>query len=371
MRKLLCLWLLVGLMACREEKDDTGLHFAETLEFTEDCSGLVSDYVDSVRYLVLADTGVAGLRQMTKVLFHNGLIYVGDFPSHRIVVFDMTGVPTLVLDKQGRGSGEYLRITDFSVDEKHIYIYEDVGERLLAYGCRDGQYRFQKPVPVRANSIAAMPEGKFLLSYNPAMISKYDDHPPYFLFRVGRDMQIERKWMEYDTTSCEMPPVGFRLEDSGGFVCFSTRLFDGFTLFDKGGDGDCVHVKIDFEHKLSEEERRDPQLYDDAKAYTLLRTPLCTKDYFVFSIGFGSHFDTYLYDRKNRVFCRRYGELLDYYKMPFYPMAVHGDEFVSMVYDDEWYKQSQMGALTKADSATEQALKNGNHVLIFFTMKRP
>ena len=33
-------------MACREEKDDTGLHFAETLEFTEDCSGLVSDYVD-------------------------------------------------------------------------------------------------------------------------------------------------------------------------------------------------------------------------------------------------------------------------------------------------------------------------------------
>ena len=77
MRKLLCLWLLVGLMACREEKDDTGLHFAETLEFTEDCSGLVSDYVDSVRYLVLADTGVAGLRQMTKVLFHNGLIYVG------------------------------------------------------------------------------------------------------------------------------------------------------------------------------------------------------------------------------------------------------------------------------------------------------
>ena len=258
MRKLLCLWLLVGLMACREEKDDTGLHFAETLEFTEDCSGLVSDYVDSVRYLVLADTGVAGLWQLTKVLFHNGLIYVGDFPSHRIVVFDMTGVPTLVLDKQGRGSGEYLRITDFSVDEKHIYIYEDVGERLLAYGCRDGQYRFQKPVPVRANSIAAMPDGKFLLSYNPAMISKYDDHPPYFLFRVGRDMQIERKWMEYDTTSCEMPPVGFRLEDSGGFVCFSTRLFDGFTLFDKGGDGDCVHVKIDFEHKLSEEERRDP-----------------------------------------------------------------------------------------------------------------
>lgn len=55
-----------------------------------------------------------------------------------IFVFNTKGEGLLKIQSVGRGPGQYGRIRDVSIDNKILYIYDDLGQKLLSYNIKDG-----------------------------------------------------------------------------------------------------------------------------------------------------------------------------------------------------------------------------------------
>lgn len=81
---------------------------------TEHADSTMGQYIENVSVLVL-ETGDNVIRNADKISFLNEKIYIGDFRSRRIFVFDMTGKLDFIVDRSGRGPQEYLEIKTFSL----------------------------------------------------------------------------------------------------------------------------------------------------------------------------------------------------------------------------------------------------------------
>ena len=72
----------------------------------------------------MEDKDEALLAYVNKMVCREDKIYLGDFSNHKIVVYDTIGRFQYVIDRQGRGSGEYLQIKSFAVDDSCLYVLD-------------------------------------------------------------------------------------------------------------------------------------------------------------------------------------------------------------------------------------------------------
>lgn len=80
--------------------------------------------------ITLKEDESAPMRGISKLVCRNNMIYVSD--GRGIFVFDENGLFKQSLRNQGRGPGEYLRISDFSVGDDAVYIM-DSNRKILEY----------------------------------------------------------------------------------------------------------------------------------------------------------------------------------------------------------------------------------------------
>lgn len=62
----------------------------------------------------------------------------------------MNGKLCFVLDRQGRGPGEYLEVKSFTVDADNLYVLDNIGKKLLAYDPLTGEYKASREMPIVA-----------------------------------------------------------------------------------------------------------------------------------------------------------------------------------------------------------------------------
>lgn len=74
------------------------------LTFGEEPSPSIPDRIRRVDFLPLEFSEAAAFRRADKLLFRNGLIYVGDFGSRKIVAYDMAGRVSFVIHRARPGS---------------------------------------------------------------------------------------------------------------------------------------------------------------------------------------------------------------------------------------------------------------------------
>lgn len=86
--------------------------------------------------ITLKENESAPIRGIYKLLCRNNEVYVSD--GRGIFVFDENGSFCRSIRSMGRGPGEYLRISDFSVSNDAVYVM-DSNRKILKYG-RDGTF---------------------------------------------------------------------------------------------------------------------------------------------------------------------------------------------------------------------------------------
>lgn len=146
-KKPILFLLITFLTSCTEKSEKSTLEFAQTLHFTEEDCQSVNERVDSVIYLPLQSTEQSTLRNIDKMYFRNGLIYVGDISSRKVVAFHNDGTVAFVINRFGHGEGEYQDFKSFTVDGEHIYVADNTRRAVLLYDCRTGTYEEQKRCP--------------------------------------------------------------------------------------------------------------------------------------------------------------------------------------------------------------------------------
>ena len=118
-----CIFLLMvcSLYACKEGCGNKEVNADLTISFPPSVNTPILEYIDTVKYLKLEDKDEALLAYVNKMVCREDKIYLGDFSNHKIVVYDTIGRFQYVIDRQGRGSGEYLQIKSFAVDDSVTY----------------------------------------------------------------------------------------------------------------------------------------------------------------------------------------------------------------------------------------------------------
>ncbi|MDC1106579.1 6-bladed beta-propeller [Prolixibacteraceae bacterium] len=126
------------------------------LELDLDMSGEIklSTLFDSVQYIPLETTESSLIGDVRKVIIKDKMIFIQDYESNSLNIFNGDGKFISKLQKIGNGSDEYIRIRDFAYDKDKRHIYLNVGFEIKVYTI-SGEFikKWKLPSPAREMEI--------------------------------------------------------------------------------------------------------------------------------------------------------------------------------------------------------------------------
>ena len=354
---------LCALAACVSGREER-IVCDRVLTFGEEPSPSIPDRIRRVDFLPLEFSEAAAFRRADKLLFRNGLIYVGDFGSRKIVAYDMTGRVSFVIHRHGRGPGEYLEMKSFTADDRNVYVVDNASRRVLLYDCRTGVFRELKPLPVVAWDIEALHNGDFILAFSPLTGGTLSESQPnYRLFVTDSDFAVKRRLFAFDSGYSE--PLGrpTYFSVSGDSLVFSSFWFDGFTVFDRRDAVGFRHVAIDFARGIPGKYRQDRDAVLDGPYRYPVAVPVLCGDYVAVDVRCGEYLDTYLFDPAADAFIGN-SETGAYL---FPPVAVFEGRFVALLPGSSYANLVEEG-FPRAPDAVERNLNEDGNLLLFYGM---
>lgn len=365
MRNFSLIILLCALFALTYRQKEH-IEYERVLKFGSELAPLIPQHIKQIDFLPLEFSEAARFYNIDKLVFKNDLIYIGDFHSRKIVVYDMSGRVAFVLDKLGRGFGEYLELKSFAVDSNNIYTIDNFTGMANIYDCRTGEFRTSKKLPVVAWDIETLGNGDFILAFIPVAPGKlYKSQPNYRIFITDNDFVIKRCLFKFDEDYSE--PIGQPVffTQSGDSIVFSSFQFDGFTVFDRNDAEQFYHVAIDFDHKIPEKHRRDKDIISNSRYSYLISTPVLCKDYVSIDICVGDYLENYVYDAGTGTFIGNPETDRKNYLIP--PLCSFNGKFVSLLPGHMYAELIEKG-FPRPASDIDRRLREGDSALLFYTL---
>lgn len=130
--------------------------------------------------LETTDSSVMG--DIMKVISVKDRIFVAPWNGKSIFIFDRKGKYLSRIDKEGRGPGEYLKISDFMVTEqpKEILVYAQEGK--LNFYDWQGNFLREGKMDNFVNGVERLPDGGWLANYALSLNTLFQDS--VFMMRV-------------------------------------------------------------------------------------------------------------------------------------------------------------------------------------------
>jgi len=141
---------------------------------------LLSEFVDSVRFIKLETTEESLIKNISKVIFIDEGVIIIDEQDGKILLFDSEGNYVRRISNKGRGNGEYLSITSSNYDSESgiLSIYDGLTGKMLLYSLTGD---FLKEFGVYNGGVSIirdvinLPKGHYLC-YNKVEYSKSGDY---------------------------------------------------------------------------------------------------------------------------------------------------------------------------------------------------
>lgn len=193
---LVILFYLLSIVSCKTTMSECAVD--RTIECKESqIEPDIPKFVKDVTFLPLETNANTLLGSVDKVEFYDGTIYIADYSTRKVVAYDMTGKLRFVLDRQGRGPGEYLEIKSFSVDSDNLYILDNFGRKLFVYDSLTGEYKTTKEMPIVAWDLEALSNGDLIFAFVTAGGKLSKKQPPYRLFVTDNNLNVKEQMLEY------------------------------------------------------------------------------------------------------------------------------------------------------------------------------
>lgn len=200
MRSISSFLLFIGLLySCHPNIQESSVyHPVERAEFRLPLDTVsMAECISSIRYIPLETPPEAFIYEADKVLVDSGYIYIADLRGDKIVAYDNKGKYLYCLDKRGNGPGEYLEMRNFTTDGEKLYLIDNYHHKVFIYACKDGAFTGSKDMPLVADDLAYLADGKFLLGIMP-MFERNMPHSHHLLFIVDTNFHIINKLLPYN-----------------------------------------------------------------------------------------------------------------------------------------------------------------------------
>lgn len=205
------------------------------VEITNSVYDHLDEWLEADRYVRLPTEPL--IAEIRDIHVEDDKIFVHD-KMHRLLCYDMDGEFLWKIDALGPGPGEYAGISHFAVnpDEKEVLLYDNLGQKLLYYGMRNGKFiraeRLAKPNPTDM----AYKDGTYF--YDNRYHGNYPDEEDfhYSLLTSHDGIHIVQRFFEHaekETAINLTTPKKFYYSDSLLLYC---RDFDN-KVFQIGKDG--------------------------------------------------------------------------------------------------------------------------------------
>lgn len=213
-----------------------------------------------------------------KVIVNGEKIYVNDFMSRKLFVYSYDGTPISVLHKTGRGTGEYLQITDFDVASNgDIWIVDGQADKVMRYSS-DGDFVSDCNLPFQADYIKCLDNDLLMFSVAEWETGKYKG---CHLIVTDENLNVKKelvaKTENRDRNFRLVPCAG--LQSENGTLCFHKPISDNVHCIDLDNYSEEIYC-FDFgSRKVPEQARIDTEPYmEDFQQYTTLSTSVYIDD---------------------------------------------------------------------------------------------
>lgn len=325
----------------------------------------INEVIEEVVFLPLESTNENILKKIDKVYLLDDRIYLGDFSTNKITVFDSKGEHLYTIDKTGQGPGEYIGVESFTVDEKYVYIVDNWRGKLLIYNNHNGAYVDEMLLPIVAWDIEKLNNDKFIFTYIPQRGGRLkQSQPPYRLFVTDEELNIEYQLFEYAEN--ESDPLGqkryFTINDRD--IVWGSFMFDGFSLINKNNPSDTEHVKIDFENGLARQKVVD--VNELSNCQYIIEAPFLCGQFVYMLIQESGRIKRYLYHLNNHELYANSKETAANFLLPI--IGTDGNRMIACLSDYDYYNKLVKAGF-RADEQVEQTLRAEGMVLLFYTFK--
>lgn len=307
-----------------------------------------------VKYVPLSLDITSSIREVSKIMVRDGVYYLGDFILNKIVAVNDDGELLFTINKRGHGSGEYLELRNFTIDDTYIYILDNLKRQIHTFDRLSGQYIISKDTKgLIPQDIACVKDG-FIICVIP-MNAKFAVEQNHYLLQIcDKDFNIKKQLLPYNDNQSEGLGKRFYFTYSGKDIIFSSYLNDAYYQIPYENPSNICLTRVDFEYQMGKAERSVLDNYGNPQFQYLLETPLICNKWIYLQV----------YDKGSYV-CRLYnnddGNM--YINQDIYvPLAVDEGKLISVI-ENSKNKAKYLQGLPENDS-----LFNGSLILVEYEL---
>lgn len=359
--------MAVGICSCgmSVKENDTD----HNIVFTDKSGVFIPEWVDSVYYLKLQTCEDAFLSHLSKVIFKNDRIYIGDFVHHKIVVYRSDGSFGFSIDKKGRGPDEYQEIKSFSVDDSVICLIDNYRRNLQVYDAKTGNYIATKSMPFIAWDLELLKKGVMAFAYSPLSGRKaVKNEPGGRLFFTDQEMKVLKTLFPFSASETDAVAKDAYFSSSRNQVVYNCCIGDHLYIIDQEQIDSIRKIVVDFgDKRVSAGGRRNLGGVNKKQKY-LYATPVVNGGYIAFDIAGPDYSECYLYDCRRRKMASNPEE--NSWNMMSFPHGIdERGRFVYIIENKEYYDDLVADGFVKASPDFERHLEDGIGAL-FYVMKK-
>ena len=361
MIKLFLLTIILALTACANVPEEQG----KVIEIHDEAVQTdVTELIESIRYVALQQPEDAYLTPVW-VIVENDRIYSLDL-YQRIFVHDINGLFLNILDRRGRGPGEYNSLSDFYVDDEYLYVLDGLMQKIFVYDNVSLQFIRDIRIPFRADDFVVLDDGGFLFAKFPRQnFNEQDENKRYRVIVTDSDLNVREKFFPYGADDYDALIIQ-SLSTDGDRICFSSFNEDAFYVFDRNEGRLLDGVRLSFDNPIPEKKRNDFTEISEGGYSCLLSVPVFCGGYMVLACGKLNEGCYYLYDGET---FHKGGKTLGKNEISNI-YGSKGDEFISL-----WggsaqnYEQMVSNGFNRAELEVEAQMLDDVPYLIFYRMK--
>ena len=326
----------------------------------------VSDFVDGIYYILLYSDADAMFKNADKLIIENDLIYIADYKSKKIIAYGMDGSVGFVLDRLGRGPGEYLEIKSFTVNDACLYILDNFNRKVFVYDSFNGQFIRSEDLDFIAWDMEALGNGGFIFAFSPMAGGRLrQPQTPGRIIVTDDEIDVESFVFNYEPKEYDVVGQQRYFSTYGDRLIYSSIFFDGFVVFDRFDAEIKDIIGIEFDNPIPAGSRNDRSVLDGNFNY-MCSIPIICDNYSVIEVSTGMYVESLLYDSYTGTFFKNDDD--NYFRSLYYPMSSTDGCFVCLM-DFVVYKELVSGGFECAEPSVEAHLSEGNFVLAFYRMK--
>ena len=327
----------------------------------------IQDYIKDVKLVPLDTSGPVFFRNVDKAIIRDSLIYIADYSSSSVIIYDLEGRFRSVLKKRGRGKGEYLELKNFTVDGDFIYTIDNFMHEVHIYSKDSMEYVTSKTLPFVAWDIASLGNDMFAFAFIPLPEGSLKEKQSLYRVMIT-DEEFNFREGHYPLEDNMTEPFGFRsyFVESDDKLYFSSFVFDGITQFNKGS-GDVARIGFQFTDPIPVRYRFNKDaVYENDWTY-LLSTPIPIGDYILMELSMGQYSECFVLSTKDRMLLANTKEKAGVRFLS--PICGFDNKFISILQTQEEYDYLIENSILDVEDESINTLKTGDPVMVIYEMR--